>query len=94
MRQILSRFALACSLFAIPLFLQGSVANAASGLHQYKTQSGAQRHCPSDTVVWLNTDTNVYHLKGDHYYHNTKNGAYVCQKEAVKAGAKPSNNSQ
>ena len=56
------------------------------GLQSFSTEQAAKQHCPSDTVVWLNLNTGVYHFKGDHWYGNTKNGAYVCQKEADKAG--------
>jgi hypothetical protein len=56
------------------------------GLQSFSTEQLAKQHCPSDTIVWLNLNTGVYHFKGDHWYGNTKNGAYVCQKEADKAG--------
>jgi hypothetical protein len=62
----------------------GSTGN--KGLQSFSTEQLAKQHCPSDTVVWLNLNTGVYHLKGEHLYGNTKNGAYVCQKEADKAG--------
>ena len=56
------------------------------GLQSFSTEQLSKQHCPSDTVVWLNLNTGVYHFKGEHLYGNTKNGAYVCQKEADKAG--------
>ena len=56
------------------------------GLQSFSTEQFAKQHCPTDTVVWLNLLTGVYHFKGDHWYGNTKSGAYVCQKEADKAG--------
>jgi hypothetical protein len=52
----------------------------------FDTESAAQAHCSSDTVVWLNTKTKVYHEKGMVYYGHTKQGAYVCKKEADSAG--------
>lgn len=60
-----------------------------TGAHQppgFDTETAAQGHCPSDTVVWLNTNSRVYHLKGQVYYGHTKSGAYVCKKEADTAG--------
>ena len=63
---------------------KSSISN--KGLQSFSTEQAAKQHCPSDTVVWLNLNTGVYHFKGDHWYGNTKNGAYVCQKEADKAG--------
>jgi hypothetical protein len=52
----------------------------------FDTESAAQAHCPSDTVVWLNTKSHVYHDKGMPFYGHTKQGAYVCKKEADAAG--------
>jgi len=51
-------------------------------LRLFPTESQAQAHCPRDTVVWLNTRTGIYHLKGERWYGNTKQGAYVCKGEA------------
>ena len=56
------------------------------GLQSFSTEQLAKQHCPFDTVVWLNLNTRVYHFKGEHLYGNTKNGTYVCQKEADKVG--------
>jgi hypothetical protein len=56
------------------------------GLQTFSTEQLAKQHCPTDTVVWLNLPTGVYHFKGERWYGNTKSGAYVCQKEADKAG--------
>ncbi len=57
-----------------------------NGLQTFSTEQLAKQHCPTDTVVWLNLPTGIYHYKGQHWYGNTKSGAYVCQKEADKAG--------
>lgn len=46
----------------------------------------AQAHCPTDTVVWLNTASKVYHLPGTRYYGKTRKGVYSCQKDADQAG--------
>jgi hypothetical protein len=40
-------------------------------------------------MVWLNSETNVYHCYGTAYYGKTKNGKYVSEQDAVNAGAKP-----
>lgn len=37
--------------------------------------------------VWLNEKSNVYHCPGDRYYGKTKDGKYVTEPEAKKAGA-------
>ncbi len=56
------------------------------GLQTFSTEQLAKQHCPTDTVVLLNLQTGVYHFKGERWYGNTTSGAYVCQKEADKAG--------
>lgn len=53
-------------------------------LEKFNTEETAQKHCPKDTVVWLNIPTGIYHYKGQRWYAKTKNGAFVCEKEAVK----------
>jgi hypothetical protein len=56
------------------------------GLQTFNTEQLAKQHCPTDTVVWLNLKSGIYHYKGQRWYGNTKSGAYVCQKEADQAG--------
>ena len=63
-------------------------------LQLFTTETGAQKHCPSDTVVWLNTNSGIYHEKGMRWYGNTKSGAYVCRGEADKAGDRDTRNGQ
>jgi hypothetical protein len=45
-------------------------------------------------VVWLNIPTGVFHFKGQRWYGRTKNGAYVCKKEAEKEGDRATRNGQ
>ncbi len=63
-------------------------------LKLFQTEAAAQRHCPRDTVVWLNTNSGVYHEKGMRWYGNTKSGAYVCKREADAAGDRDTRNGQ
>jgi hypothetical protein len=37
-------------------------------------------------MVWVNTATKVYHRDGDPFYGKTKQGKYMTEEEAVKAG--------
>lgn len=53
---------------------------------QYQSAQDAQKHCPDDTVVWLNLASGIFHYKGQHWYGRTKTGAYVCKNEAITEG--------
>ena len=63
-------------------------------LQLFENESAAQRHCPRDIVVWLNTNSGIYHEKGMRWYGNTKAGAYVCRREADAAGDRDTRNGQ
>ena len=39
-------------------------------------------------VVWINTDTGVYHKQGTRWYGKTKHGKYMLETDAIKAGYK------
>ena len=60
----------------------------------FNTEQAAQQHCPKDVVVWLNIKSGIYHLQGERWYGNTKNGAYVCKVEADQAGDRETGNGQ
>ena len=60
----------------------------------FQSEQEAQGHCPKDAVVWVNLPTGVYHFKGERWYGLTKQGAYVCQKEADQAGDRATRNGQ
>jgi len=64
------------------------VTGAALGqaMQTFKSEKTAQRHCPADTIVWLNKSSANYHYKGDPWYGRTQRGIYVCKVEADKDG--------
>jgi len=37
-------------------------------------------------MVWVNTDTGVYHKPGTRYYGKTKQGKYMLEADAIRAG--------
>ena len=67
---------------------------ATGDLQLFESEAAAQKHCPRDVVVWLNTASGIYHEKGMRWYGNTKAGAYVCRKEADVAGDRDTRNGQ
>jgi len=70
----------------------GAVNTGAGQPAGFDTEAAAQNHCPGDVVVWLNTKSRVYHEKGELYYGHTKQGAYVCKKEADADGDRETKN--
>lgn len=64
-------------------------APAPTGAGQYRTEAEARSRCPSDTVVWLNTNSRIYHKQGSHWYARTRKGAYMCEADARAAGDRP-----
>lgn len=100
------RFALAAALFAFVGFapslspaMPAPVAQATTVVAQalpplFYTENAGQAHCPRDTVVWLNIPSGVYHYKGERWYGRTKHGAYACEKEAIAAGDRATENGQ
>lgn len=46
----------------------------------------AAQQPPVKGMVWVNLNTKVFHREGDRYYGNTKNGKFMTEEDAVKAG--------
>jgi len=40
-------------------------------------------------MVWVNTDSGVYHKRGTRWYGKTKKGKYMTEADAIRAGYKP-----
>jgi hypothetical protein len=58
-------------------------ATAPTGAFQFKEETQAKARCPADTVVWVNLDSKIYHFSGYRNYGKTKEGAYMCEKDAL-----------
>jgi hypothetical protein len=67
-------------------------AGTPAGANQYAAESQAKGHCPSDTVVWANLDSKIFHFAGHKDYGHTKSGAYMCEKDATGQGMRAAKN--
>jgi hypothetical protein len=66
-----------------PAQTPSSGGNATLEAGQFADDASAKAHCPSDTVVWVNLPSKIYHFAGTKSYGTTKRGAYMCEKEAI-----------
>ena len=41
---------------------------------------------PVKGMVWVNLNSKIYHYEGDHWYGNSKNGKFMTESDAIKAG--------
>lgn len=77
---------------AAPKSTAPTAAVALTGTVQFSTEAQAKAHCPSDTVVWANTNSKIYHFNDNRNYGNTKSGAYMCEADAVATGIRAPKN--
>ena len=64
------------------------------GTNQFATEAQARVRCPSDTVVWANLNSHIYHFSGSRNYGATKDGAYMCESDTVAAGFRAPKNEE
>jgi hypothetical protein len=50
--------------------------------------------CPGDRVVWVNTNSGVYHLEGERWFGRTATGEYECERAAKAEGDRETRNGQ
>jgi hypothetical protein len=68
------------------LFSCASCSAMALPLTVFRYESQAQRHCPGDTIVWLDFKTGRYYQKGQRRYASGFTGSFVCRNEARDSG--------
>jgi hypothetical protein len=54
----------------------------AQTLTPFRYQEQAQRHCPTDAVVWLDFRKRRYYVHGQKLYGRGFDGSFVCLEEA------------
>jgi len=58
----------------------------AQSMTPFRNESQAQRHCPGETVVWLDFQKSRYYLKGQRRYGSGYSGSFVCRNEVRDSG--------
>src|SRR5262245_13473644 len=80
-----SRF-LARALSSMLLLTIGPTGAHVLPLTPFRYEDQAQRHCPNDTVVWLDFRKEFYYLKRQRLYGQGWTGSFVCRKEGQASG--------
>lgn len=71
---------------------RSTTAAAPAGENQFTSEAQAKSRCGSDQVVWVNEKSKVYHFSGTKSYGTTKQGAYMCERDAQAAGDRAAKN--
>jgi hypothetical protein len=75
----------ACLLTAL-IVAGGAGQAAATPLSPFRYEAQAQRHCPEDTVVWLDFRKGIYYFKRQSRYGRGSTGSFACREEARSNG--------
>ena len=67
-------------------------AQSSSRNHSEEHRSIPARTSPTPGMVWVNTISNVYHKAGSRWYGKTKEGKWMTESDARKAGYKAAKN--
>jgi hypothetical protein len=75
-------------IFLLTVLLVAGGANpaAATPLTPFRYEAQAQRHCPADTVVWLDFRKGIYYAKRQKFYGRGSNGSFACLEEVRSNG--------
>jgi DNA uptake protein ComE-like DNA-binding protein len=78
---------------AAPAPAPAPAASAPSAAPAASAKSAPQAQpSPGSGMVWVNLDSGVYHKEGTRYYGKTKNGKYMSEADALKAGYRGAKN--
>jgi hypothetical protein len=69
-----------------------TAATVTTGANEFAAEALAKARCPTATVVWANLKSKIYHFSGTKDYGTTKEGAYMCEKDATAQGVRPAKN--
>lgn len=65
---------------------KSSAPSAAKATESAKSSAIQAQVPPAKGMVWVNTKSGVYHSEGDRWYGKTKEGKFMTEADAVKAG--------
>ena len=54
-----------------------------------KAAPSVAKAAPAKGMVWVNTDSKIFHHEGDRWYGKTKQGKYMTEADALKDGYRP-----
>lgn len=76
------------AIFLLTILLVEGGANiaAATPLTPFRYEAQAQRHCPGDTVVWLDFRKGIYYAKRQKFYGRGSSGSFACREEVRSNG--------
>lgn len=63
-----------------------SLSNPSKTGNRTDSSTGTAQSPPEKGMVWVNLNTRVYHKEGDRWYGKTKNGKFMPESDAQKAG--------
>src|SRR3954453_1318946 len=75
-----------CAIGVIATLLVIASATYANPLTPFRYEFQAQRHCPSDAVVWLDFRKRIYYSHAQRHYARGLDGSFVCRDEALRSG--------
>lgn len=73
-------------LLTILMVAGGANMAAATPLTPFRYEAQAQRHCPDDTVVWLDFRKGIYYAKRQKRYGQGSSGSFACREEVRSNG--------
>jgi hypothetical protein len=74
------------SLLTALVVAAGTTSAIATPLTPFRYEAQAQRHCPDDTVVWLDFHKGIYYSRSQSRYAQGSTGSFVCRDEARSSG--------